>query len=53
MIRYLKMGRIYAPTLTKAIEILGEGVVSIKPCEVQVRAGVIWWEYVQEVEGGE
>lgn len=51
-VRYFRMGRIYAENIAKAMDKLGQGVVSIKPCLVQIRAGFVWYEYVMEVEEG-
>lgn len=52
MVKHFIMGRIHAENITKAIDKLGKGVVSIKPCDVQVRDDVTWYEYVREVGGG-
>ena len=51
MVKYFQMGRIYAVNIIKAMDELGQGVVSLKPCEVQIRAGMTWYEYIREVEG--
>lgn len=53
MVKHFIMGRIHAESITKAIDKLGKGVVSIKPCDVQVRDDVTWYEYVREVGGEE
>lgn len=49
-VRYFKMGRIYAENIIKAADELGPGVVSLKPCPVQIREGFTWYEYVLEVK---
>ena len=51
LVKYFQMGRIYAVNIIKAMDELGQGVVSLKPCEVQIRAGMTWYEYIREVEG--
>ena len=51
-VKYFQMGRIYAENIIKAIEKLGAGVTSIKPCLVQIKPGFVWYEYVIEVDGG-
>jgi hypothetical protein len=52
MIKYFKLGRIFAANITEAMDMLGPGVVSLKPCPVQFTEK-IWYEYVLEVGAGD
>lgn len=50
-VRYFNMGRIYAESEQHARDMLGPGIVSLKRCYAQVRPGLIWFEYIQEITG--
>lgn len=42
------MGRVWAESMEQAIAKLGKGVISIKPCNVQPKKDLTWYEYVME-----
>jgi hypothetical protein len=52
VVKYFQLGRIFAVNIVEAMDKLGPGVVSLKPCPVQFTKK-IWYEYVLEVGVGD